>query len=203
MIALLSLWLALQSMPSDALRVDARLGAPSGLDVGAGVTAAVEVQVSDEWSQGGRLAPVLQLELPRSVELLGDVLKDPARLAQNDFMRAPFERILKNGPNRIPGRIIAAPGDSDLIAMNVLVYVQGDQAKSGRLVRRRIELPLKAGAVARTVPADKAPWGDGSVLAVGDRAPDFELPRADGSKFKLSEVLGKKNIVLTTYRAFW
>ena len=40
-------------------------------------------------------------------------------------------------------------------------------------------------------------------LKVGDPAPDFELPAHDGSMVKLSDHLGKSNVIVTTYRAHW
>lgn len=43
-------------------------------------------------------------------------------------------------------------------------------------------------------------------LKIGDRAPDFELPAVTGSerhKFKLSDFLGKKNVVLAFYALDW
>jgi peroxiredoxin Q/BCP len=36
-------------------------------------------------------------------------------------------------------------------------------------------------------------------IDVGDRAPDFELPAADGRRVRLSDFLGKKNVVLFFY----
>ena len=36
-------------------------------------------------------------------------------------------------------------------------------------------------------------------LKVGDRAPDFTLPDQNGNKVKLSEFMGKKNVVLAFY----
>jgi peroxiredoxin len=43
-------------------------------------------------------------------------------------------------------------------------------------------------------------------LKAGDVVPDFELPACTGKqkhKFKLSELLGKKNIVLAFYPLDW
>jgi peroxiredoxin len=41
-------------------------------------------------------------------------------------------------------------------------------------------------------------------LKVGDQAPDFELPgHRGGEKFKLSDVRGKKNVVLVFYPLDW
>ena len=36
-------------------------------------------------------------------------------------------------------------------------------------------------------------------LSVGDKAPDFTLPDQNGKPVKLSEFLGKKNVVLAFY----
>ena len=36
-------------------------------------------------------------------------------------------------------------------------------------------------------------------LNVGDKAPDFTLPDQNGNKVKLSDYLGKKNVVLAFY----
>jgi peroxiredoxin len=39
---------------------------------------------------------------------------------------------------------------------------------------------------------------------VGDQAPDFELPgHRGGEKFKLSDLRGKKNVVLVFYPLDW
>jgi peroxiredoxin len=41
-------------------------------------------------------------------------------------------------------------------------------------------------------------------LKVGDQAPDFELPgHRGGEKFKLSDMRGKKNVVLVFYPLDW
>lgn len=44
-----------------------------------------------------------------------------------------------------------------------------------------------------------------SVLAVkvGDKAPDFDLPAVDGGRVKLSDYLGRKNVVLSFVPAAW
>ena len=48
-------------------------------------------------------------------------------------------------------------------------------------------------AAASAVPASAA------ALAVGDTAPDFELPGSKGEKVKLSSYKGKKNVVAAFY----
>ena len=43
-----------------------------------------------------------------------------------------------------------------------------------------------------------------STLKVGDQAPDFELPgHRGGETFKLSDLRGKKNVVLVFYPLDW
>jgi peroxiredoxin len=41
--------------------------------------------------------------------------------------------------------------------------------------------------------------GVASALEVGQKAPDFELQSTQGGKFKLSELAGKKNVVIQFY----
>ena len=41
--------------------------------------------------------------------------------------------------------------------------------------------------------------GVAGALEVGDKAPDFELPSTKGGKFKLSDLAGKKNVVVQFY----
>ncbi|WP_243360411.1 peroxiredoxin [Fundidesulfovibrio terrae] len=40
-------------------------------------------------------------------------------------------------------------------------------------------------------------------VAVGDKAPDFDLPGIDGKRVRLSDYLGKKNVVLSFVPAAW
>jgi peroxiredoxin Q/BCP len=41
--------------------------------------------------------------------------------------------------------------------------------------------------------------GVAAALEVGQKAPDFELASTQGGKFKLSELAGKKNVVIQFY----
>ena len=41
--------------------------------------------------------------------------------------------------------------------------------------------------------------GLASALEVGDKAPDFNLPSTKGGNFKLSDLAGKKNLVIQFY----
>lgn len=42
-------------------------------------------------------------------------------------------------------------------------------------------------------------WAQSTLLEVGDRAPDFELPDQDGNPVKLSDFAGQKNVVVAFY----
>lgn len=54
-------------------------------------------------------------------------------------------------------------------------------------------------AVGRTSVADKT-----QTLKIGDEAPDFELPgHRGGEKVKLSDLRGKKNVVIVFYPLDW
>lgn len=58
---------------------------------------------------------------------------------------------------------------------------------------KRLAGALLALALAAPAAAPAAP------LAVGDKAPDFTLPDQKGASVKLSDFLGKKNVVLAFY----
>jgi hypothetical protein len=64
-------------------------------------------------------------------------------------------------------------------------------------------LPLKPYAKGKAVGAAPSTWGWHKSLQLGDPATPFTLPRADGTKVNLADYRGKKNVIVTTYRAFW
>jgi peroxiredoxin Q/BCP len=41
--------------------------------------------------------------------------------------------------------------------------------------------------------------GVAAALEVGDKAPDFELPSTQSGKFRLSDQIGKKNVIIQFY----
>ena len=43
----------------------------------------------------------------------------------------------------------------------------------------------------------------GAVPKIGDPAPQFGLPSANGSTVSLKDYLGKRNVVLVFYRGYW
>jgi peroxiredoxin len=56
---------------------------------------------------------------------------------------------------------------------------------------------MAAGALLLALGASRA--AAAAPLQVGDKAPNFTLPDQNGKKIKLSEFLGKKNVVLAFY----
>jgi len=65
-------------------------------------------------------------------------------------------------------------------------------------VQRRIRrTAMAAGALALALGSAASARAAG--LSVGDKAPDFTLPDQNGNRVKLSDFLGKKNVVLAFY----
>ena len=189
---------------ADSIQVAAHL-MTAELEVGQSYEFVVELEMEAgvSLSQAGVPAALLQLDVPPSVELEGKILTTHQELASNNFLQAPYERVLKELPSSIRFKLIAAPKDNETIGLNLTGYVSGRDGSTGFL-RRRLELPLQGGASALVTNSRKSSWGiDKELLQIGDRAPDFTLPRADGSKLTLSAKFGEQRILITTYRAHW
>jgi len=60
---------------------------------------------------------------------------------------------------------------------------------------------LSAGAFAGVLAAQQQAAPASTRLKVGDTAPDFTLPDSDNKPFKLSDVIGKKTVVLSFFPA--
>ena len=204
-IALLLCLLGGVESPQDALEISIALP-ETPLEVGGKYEIRVEVTLREGWSSSdsGIPKPILQIKAPKAVELSGKRLTKQRDLARNEYLQAPFERLIDDGAARIGFKLRRAPKPDDVFAFNVLAYVSrkgGDD--NGWFVRKRFELPLRAGASATSVAVEPSDWGANRELQLGDKAAMFSLPRADGRKVVLRKLLGKKNIVITTYRAFW
>ncbi|MGO9569423.1 MAG: peroxiredoxin [Desulfomonilaceae bacterium] len=52
-------------------------------------------------------------------------------------------------------------------------------------------------------PGQLKPTDSGTIVKIGDKAPDFILPSISGNKVTLSEYKGKKNVVLSFVPAAW
>lgn len=188
----------------DSLAIDARLAAEE-LTKGGEYEIVIKVKVNHNWSasESGLKTPLLQIKVPRCAKLVGKVLKEYRELSRNEFLRAPYEQFIKNGEARIRFKLTREPSADDAFAFNVLAYVYSEESESHSFVRRRIELPVAPGAVAEPVESTPSDWGRVKVLQLGDKAPVWVLPRADGTKLVLRRLLGKKNVIITTYRAHW
>ncbi len=161
------------------------------------------------WPEGvaanevGMPAPIVQFDVPDSVKLGGRYLTTYRELAGNEFLQEPYEHLLEENPARFPFELVSEPKPGETLGINFLAYVQ-DADGEDHFVRRRYELPLEGGAFAELGDPSVTTWGDDAAqLNVGDEALPFVLPRADGSTLALEDVLGKKNIIITTYRAYW
>lgn len=74
-----------------------------------------------------------------------------------------------------------------------------------------LALLLPLSAVAQGPIPPKLIWQPGTLtptdsqlkVKVGDKAPDFDLPGIDGKRVRLSDYLGKKNVVLSFVPAAW
>ena len=196
---------AIAGAPPAPVHVEATLSADT-LTVGETYEATLRVTLDEGWSAStaGLPAPILQIDVPACVELEGKTLTDPRELAKNGFLNAPFERAVETGQNAIRFRLAAPPNEGDTIALNIVAYVRKGDDPEAWFIRRRLHLPVHVGATAVEVDANDTTWGgDRDTLHVGDKADPFTLPKADGSMVSLGDYLGKKSVIVTTYRAFW
>lgn len=167
-----------------------------------------ELQVDVSFAEGlsadkaGLPYPLLQIKVPRSAELTGQVLKSRQELMRNEFLMAPYERVLEEKSTKVEFKLRREPKDDEAFFLNVIGYV-GDGEGDARFIRHRLRLPLKGGATGEPADAADSSWDVDDYLDIGDKAPNFTLPTADGEKVKLSDYRGDKNVVVTTYRAHW
>ena len=201
---LFAVLLLVSGPPADVLKVSARL-ATDDLGVGESYEIVVDLKVADGWSvaDAGMPGALLQVDVPPCAALSGEVLTEYRDLAKHEFLRAPFERMIQPGEARVGFLLNERPNTADRFAFNVLAYVNRDGGEESWLVRQRFELPIRAGAEAAATDASVSNWMGDDTLQLGDKVEPFELPKPDGTMVRLADVLGKKNVVITTYRAFW
>ena len=203
-VGLIPLLILATPLPDDAVALSARIDAER-LEVGQVYEIVLDLQFADGYSgsRAGVPAPILQIGVPDCVQLTGQVLKTYKEQSSNEFLQEPFERLIKATPARIGFTLVKTPASDDRIALNVLAYVAGKTAEDAMFLRRRLLLPVSARAKAESVAPTSSAWGTDNVLQIGDKADDFTLPRASGQKVSLSRYAGKKNVIVTTYRAHW
>jgi hypothetical protein len=191
-------WLSAAAMASASspLNVSARIDA-------SGSTAAIIVEYT--WADGfvGEQikTPIVQVAVPKGAKLKGDVLSGRRALSRNEFMRAPYEVVLKESPTRIEFEVVSTPADGAKFELNILAYASGSAGH--RFVRHRLAVPFGPGAKSTATESTRSTWGDDTTLQLGDPAAAFSLSSSDGSTVNLADYLGKKNIIVTTYRAHW
>ncbi len=200
-----SLILFVSQPPGDVLSISATLDADE-LTVGSNYEIVLKVEIKEGWSAAaaGVPAPLVQIDVPPSVELSGKVLTSQRELRRNEYLQAPFERLLKSEEEHIGFSLVKAPGAKEQIALNIMAYVSQDPTVDSFFIRRRFTLDVKPRAQAVGVVAAQSDWGiDKHLLQIGDPAEDFSLPKAFDPPIGLGNYLGQKNIIVTTYRAHW
>jgi len=187
------------------LRLSAQM--PAQIAPGEPVEIRIEVAPGDgvDASAAGLPRPILQVQVPEGVNLAGRELSD-AEQARNEFLYAPYESMIEVGEHTLSLTIDDSLDPDATLGINLIAYVRRRGDDGARFVRRRVDLPLRAGASASSdEPATNSEWGPPGfeTLAIGDRVPDLELPRADGSIVRLRDLLSAGDVIITTYRAFW
>lgn len=153
-------------------------------------------------SEAGMPAPLIQIEVPKCVELVGEVLESHKALAKNEFLHAPFERALTSDSTTIDFKLLAKPRAGDQVAINFIAYAKSSDGTS-EFIRKRIAIPVAPAAKGAEVEVGDAAWGKNSFAKIGEKVKPITLPRADGSQLDLGDWIGKSNIIITTYRAYW
>ncbi len=190
--------------PDDVVKMDMRLDS-ADRTVGESMRMFVSVDLKDGWSSNTGKVPsfILQVDPPECVEMLGTRLESVKELSRNGFLRPPEEKMMEGRETSFEFNLTKAPGASDHFAVNLIGYVTDENESDVWFIRRRMSLAFAQDAKAKAIDESPSSWGIGNELELGDKAVSFELPQADGSKVDLKKYLGKKNIIVTTYRAFW
>jgi len=186
--------------------IRASIPADAALEEDAEATFSIEIELAEGWAAtAGTLdKPIVQIQVPDSCSLDGRYLSSHADLAKNEFIQQPFERLVAlDEPTPVPFTVDAAPGESDAFRINVIFYASPGEDSATELVRARVELPVRAGAIARSIASVPATWGEGEEYGPGDLVEGFTLARGDGTSLDISPWLGEKLVLVTTYRAYW
>ncbi|MEQ8767008.1 MAG: hypothetical protein RL885_24050 [Planctomycetota bacterium] len=186
--------------PDDVLRFEARM--PSGPLEPGRYELRIESSIQDGWTAAGVTSPVLQIGVPDGVTLEGEVLEGRA-LMRNGFFQAPYERLLERGSETVAFVVGADVAADAALYFNVVAYVTQDPEKNAWFVRHRYRLPLKPESRSEKVEIGEASWSGREGLRIGEKAKPFVLPSADGSTVDLSDHLGERPVIVTTYRAYW
>lgn len=203
LISLLTPLFLASAAPDDALQARARI--EGSLEPGATARLVVKIDVKDGWSMSKAGIPnaIVQVDVPKSAVMIGERASTKKELSKAGFIRHPEERFADGNKTTFEFKLMSPPDANDRFAVNILAYVSPPDGSDAWFVRRRIALPVADGAKSVNVAATRSDWGVGDELQLGDKAPLLKLPRADGTLIDLGQHLGKRNILITTYRAFW
>ena len=206
LLILASLTTAFGPVSHESVKVIANLTADA-LEVGGEYEFVISADFGDHLSPSaaGIPAPILQIAVPKSVKLLGKELKTYDELAKNEFLEEPYERLLKDLPATIKFKLVRKPKRDDHFSLNFLAYIAGDSSDSGGagFLRRRLTLPVAPRATSSVADPSRSDWGKTKTLQIGDKAKSFKLTDSEGKKVRLADYKGEKNVIVTTYRAFW
>lgn len=99
----------------------------------------------------------------------------------------------------------AAPKPEDKPAATA--KASGDKAEAPKKAEEPKKVPTKpvkqAKAKAYEFAQELGTLPEGVGIAVGEKAPDFELPSVDGKKVRLSGLTKEKKVLLVFYRGGW
>ncbi|MFT4537836.1 MAG: hypothetical protein ACI841_000082 [Planctomycetota bacterium] len=191
--------------PSENIQTAAFIEADA-LEVGGEYEILIEINFPEAVTAGkaGVPAPFLQIDVPPSVRLTGKTLTTHRELARNEFIQEPYERLLKEAVNFIPFELIAEPKPDERIGLNLVAYVSAGDGSEPTFFRRRLELPVRGSVDAVATKKKRSDWGtDKSLLQIGQKMKGLSLPGVDGVQVDLGQWIGKKNLIVSTYRAYW
>lgn len=196
--------LAMSEPAPSTVQIAASLAADE-LTVGQTYQIDLSLKLAAGWSasKSGIPQAFLQIDVPDSVKLEGKVLTEFRELANNEYVREPFERMIDPGQTEIGFTLISEPEPGDSLSLNIIAYIKSEDGDANYYIRRRLDLPLQPGAKAKEADATDTAWGSHDTLVVGEKADDFTLPQIGGSSISLADYRGKKNVIITTYRAHW
>lgn len=163
----------------------------------------LKLDIPKDTGDSGVPNPLLQLEVPDCVKLNGKHLTTYKELARNEFLQKPYEQVLKRPTNKIRFKLLKEPNTGDAINLNIIAYVSDSNGENMQFIRTRLTLPIAPGAVSTPADAPSSQWGTQDLIQIGDEAPDFKLPSLTTGSTTLSKYRGKKNVIITTYRAHW
>ena len=188
----------------NTVMIAATLGADE-LTVGQTYTIDLTLELAAGWSasESGIPKVFLQIDVPDSVTLSGKVLTEYRELAKNDFVQEPFERMIEPGKTEIGFTLTSLPKAGETLSLNIIAYIKSEDGDDNYYIRRRLDLALQPGAMAKEVDATDTAWGSHDTLVVGEKADDFSLPQYGGASISLADYRGRKNVIITTYRAHW